>query len=338
MIREGTVAKDLKALLPAVTPENSRRCLFVTDDKLINDLVSEGSIDHILRQAIRLGLDPLQAIQIATLNAAECFGLKNIGAIAPGFQADFFLTDDLTNLPIKDVFVQGKMVVKENNLQTDQFPMPMNDFSKKLPKLNVQSLNLESFALPLHTKKAHVIEIIPNQLLTNDRIEEVSLKNGQFIPSIKQDQLKIAVIERHRQTGNIGIGIVKGFHLKKGALATTIAHDSHNIVVVGTNDKDMLLAANQLIQKGGGMIVVNDGKEVSSLPLPIGGLMTQVPFSVVNEQLVTLVKEAHNLGASQTFDPFLTLSFLTLSVIPELKLTDKGLFSFSKFSLIEPSV
>lgn len=338
MIREGTVAKDLKALLPAVTPENSRRCLFVTDDKLINDLVSEGSIDHILRQAIDLGLDPLQAIQMATLNAAECFGIKNIGAIAPGYQADFFLTDDLKTLPIKDVFVKGKMTVRENNLRTEQFPVQVNDYVKKLPKMNVQPLTADSFTLSLTTKKAHVIEIIPNQLLTNDRIEEVSLHEGRFIPSIEHDQLKIAVIERHHQTGNVGIGIVKGFQLKKGALATTIAHDSHNIVVVGTNDEDMRAAANHLIQTGGGMIAVEDGKVLSCLPLPIGGLMSQEPFSVVNERLLLLTDEAHKLGASQSFNPFLTLSFLTLSVIPELKITDKGLFSFSKFNLIAPSV
>ncbi|MCJ2169465.1 adenine deaminase [Enterococcus durans] len=338
MIREGTVAKDLHALYPAITPENSRRCLFVTDDKLIDDLVSEGSIDHIIRQVIQLGMDPLQAIQMATLNAAECFGLDHLGAIAPGYQADFFLTDDLTTLPIVDVFTQGNLVVKQGEIIQDRFPTQPNPFTDNLPAMNVKPLSNTSFALPIHSEQAHVIEIIPNSLLTNDLIEMVSVKDGFFEPSIENDWLKIAVIERHHQTGNIGVGIVKGFQLEDGALATTVAHDSHNIVVVGTNDKDMLYAANQLIKKGGGMIAVKADKELACLPLPIGGLMSQDPFLEVNTQLVSLTKEAYKLGASQAFDPFLTLSFLTLSVIPELKITDKGLFSFSKFNLIEPSI
>lgn len=338
MIREGTVAKDLHALYPAITPENSRRCLFVTDDKLIDDLVSEGSIDHIIRQVIQLGMDPLQAIQMATLNAAECFGLDHLGAIAPGYQADFFLTDDLTTLPIVDVFTQGNLVVKQGEIIQDRFPTQPNPFTDNLPAMNVKPLSNTSFALPIHSEQAHVIEIIPNSLLTNDLIETVSVKDGFFESSIENDWLKIAVIERHHQTGNIGVGIVKGFQLKDGALATTVAHDSHNIVVVGTNDEDMLYAANQLIKKGGGMIAVKAEKELACLPLPIGGLMSQDPFLEVNTQLVSLTKEAYKLGASQAFDPFLTLSFLTLSVIPELKITDKGLFSFSKFNLIEPSI
>ncbi|RSL35956.1 adenine deaminase [Enterococcus durans] len=338
MIREGTVAKDLHALYPAITPENSRRCLFVTDDKLIDDLVSEGSIDHIIRQVIQLGMDPLQAIQMATLNAAECFGLDHLGAIAPGYQADFFLTDDLTTLPIFDVFTQGNLVVKQGEIIQDRFPTQPNPFTDNLPAMNVKPLSNTSFALPIHSEQAHVIEIIPNSLLTNDLIEMVSVKDGFFEPSIENDWLKIAVIERHHQTGNIGVGIVKGFQLEDGALATTVAHDSHNIVVVGTNDEDMLYAANQLIKKGGGMIAVKADKELACLPLPIGGLMSQDPFLEVNTQLVSLTKEAYKLGASQAFDPFLTLSFLTLSVIPELKITDKGLFSFSKFNLIEPSI
>lgn len=338
MIREGTVAKDLHALYPAITPENSRRCLFVTDDKLIDDLVSEGSIDHIIRQVVQLGIDPLQAIQMATLNAAECFGLDHLGAIAPGYQADFFLTDDLTTLPIVDVFTQGNLVVEQGEIIQDRFPTQPNPFTDNLPAMNVKPLSNTSFALPIHSEQAHVIEIIPNSLLTNDLIEMVSVKDGFFEPSIENDWLKIAVIERHHQTGNIGVGIVKGFQLKDGALATTVAHDSHNIVVVGTNDEDMLYAANQLIKKGGGMIAVKAEKELACLPLPIGGLMSQDPFLEVNTQLVSLTKEAYKLGASQAFDPFLTLSFLTLSVIPELKITDKGLFSFSKFNLIEPSI
>ncbi|MGG5325374.1 adenine deaminase [Enterococcus pernyi] len=334
MVREGTVAKDLQALLPAITPDNSRRCLFVTDDKLINDLVTEGSIDHIVREAILAGMDPLQAIQMASLNAAECFGLQHLGAVAPGYQADFFLTDDLKKLPINTVFHQGETVVIDGQLVPEVTKLKIQPAIDALPKMTVAPFGPHSLELVLSSSTAHVIEIIPNSLLTNDLLEQVQVNNGSFTPSVADDQLKIAVIERHHATGNIGLGIVKGFQLKRGALATTVAHDSHNIVVVGTNDEDMCYAAEQLIQKGGGMIVVDQQTELACLPLPIGGLMSLESYETVNQQLLNLTDQAHHLGASEAFDPFLTLSFLTLSVIPELKITDMGLFSFSKFDLI----
>ncbi|WP_270608605.1 adenine deaminase [Enterococcus thailandicus] len=336
MIREGTVAKDLAALFPAITPENSRRCFFVTDDKLINDLVSEGSIDYIVRKVIELGMDPLQAIQMATLNAAECFGLSTIGAVAPGYQADFFLTDNLETLPIREVFHNGEQLVTNGNFISETSDQPKNSLIEHLPSMAVAPLTKASLNLPLNSNEAHIIEIIPNSLITNDLLAEVTVQSGVFVPSIEKDYLKIAVIERHKETGNIGLGIVKGFELKEGALATTISHDSHNIVVVGTNDEDMLFSIEQLIKKGGGMIAVNHQQELASLPLKIGGLMSQKPFLEVNQELTSLTNAAHQIGASQLFDPFLTLSFLTLSVIPELKITDMGLFSFSKFQLIPP--
>ncbi len=334
MIREGTVAKDLHALLPVVNETTARRCLFVTDDKLIDDLLEEGSIDHCLRLAIKQGLDPLLAIQMATLNAAECFELRTIGAIAPGYQADFFLTDDLTTLAATDVFVKGQQVVAEGQLQEQLFPTASsNPYLKKLPSMNALPLTKDSFSLPLKSTQVKVIEIIPNSLITNQLIETVTLEKGSFSPSIKEDLLKIAVVERHRQTGNIGLGIVKGFQLQHGALATSVSHDSHNIVVVGTNDADMLFAVERLLQTGGGIIAVRDQKELACLPLAIGGLMSQLGYQETFESLKRLNAAAEKLGANPHFDPYLTLSFLTLSVIPELKLTDMGLFTFSTFSL-----
>lgn len=334
MIREGTVAKDLHALLPVVNETTTRRCLFVTDDKLIDDLLEEGSIDHCLRLAIKQGLDPLLAIQMATLNAAECFELRTIGAIAPGYQADFFLTDDLTTLAATDVFVKGQQVVAEGQLQEQLFPTASsNPYLKKLPSMNALPLTKDSFSLPLKSTQVKVIEIIPNSLITNQLIETVTLEKGSFSPSIKEDLLKIAVVERHRQTGNIGLGIVKGFQLQHGALATSVSHDSHNIVVVGTNDADMLFAVERLLQTGGGMIAVRDQKELACLPLAIGGLMSQLGYQETFESLKRLNAAAEKLDANPHFDPYLTLSFLTLSVIPELKLTDMGLFTFSTFSL-----
>lgn len=334
MIREGTVAKDLQALLPVVTEQTARRCVFVTDDLLLDDLLTKGSIDHILRLAIQEGLDPLLAIQMATLNAAECFKLKTIGAIAPGYQADFFFTDNLTTLPIHEVFVKGQQVKKREQLVTELFPTATeNPLLKALPNMNATPLSATSFDLKLNGTQAKIIEIIPNSLITKELIAPVTSNNGHFVPSIKDDFLKIAVVERHKQTGNIGLGIVKGFELKAGALATSVSHDSHNIVVVGTNDEDMLFAAERLLAIGGGMIAVKDQTELACLPLAIGGLMSTLGYQTTYEKLTNLTATARKLGASNAFDPFLTLSFLTLSVIPELKITDMGLFSFSEFAL-----
>lgn len=334
MIREGTVAKDLQALLPVVTEQTARRCVFVTDDLLLDDLLTKGSIDHILRLAIQAGLNPLLAIQMATLNAAECFQLKTIGAIAPGYQADFFFTDDLTTLPIHEVFVKGQQVKTREQLVTELFPTATeNPLLKALPNMNATPLSATSFDLKLNSTQAKIIEIIPNSLITKELIAPVTSNNGHFVSSIKDDFLKIAVVERHKQTGNIGLGIVKGFELKAGALATSVSHDSHNIVVVGTNDEDMLFAAERLLAIGGGMIAVKDQTELACLPLAIGGLMSTLGYQTTYEKLTNLTATARKLGASNAFDPFLTLSFLTLSVIPELKITDMGLFSFSEFAL-----
>lgn len=334
MIREGTVAKDLHALLPVVSEQTARRCVFVTDDLLLDDLLTKGSIDHILRLAIQAGLDPLLAIQMATLNTAECFQLKTIGAIAPGYQADFFFTDDLTTLPIHEVFVKGQQVKTHDQLVTELFPVASeNPLLDELPKMNAAPLSATSFELKLASEQAKIIEIIPNSLITKELIAPVTKAGDCFVSTTKDDFLKIAVVERHKHTGNIGLGIVKGFELKSGALATSVSHDSHNIVVVGTNDEDMLFAVNRLLTIGGGMIAVKEQEELACLPLAIGGLMSTLGYQMTYDKLTDLTAAARKMGASNTFDPFLTLSFLTLSVIPELKITDMGLFSFSEFTL-----
>lgn len=259
MIREGTVAKDLNALLPVVTPRNSRRCLFVTDDKLIDDLLHEGSIDHIVKLAVARGLDPITAIQMATLNTAECFRLQQHGAIAAGYQADLLLLSDLEQVQIHQVYKRGRLVVDEGRLVEEAFPFENSNSSLiggNLPDLHVHKIEKTHLAIPLKGDQCHVIEIIPNSLLTHHRIEQVEVKDGMFTPSIDSDLLKIAVIERHRATGNVGVGIVKGFGLKRGAIATTVAHDSHNIVVVGTSDNEMMAAVQEVIRTGGGAVVV----------------------------------------------------------------------------------
>ncbi|AZN41151.1 adenine deaminase [Paenibacillus albus] len=338
MIREGTVAKDLDALLPVVTERNSRRCLFVTDDKLIDDLLSEGSIDHIIRRAVAKGLDPITAIQMATLNTAECFRLREYGAIAAGYQADLLLLDDLEQVQIHQVFKRGRCVVDSGKLVEDAFEVenPMSgSLNSKLAGLKLHEVEVADLAIPLHGDRCHVIEIIPNSLVTHHRIERVEVKEGMFSPSVNSDLLKIAVIERHHATGNVGVGIVKGFGLQRGAIATTVAHDSHNLVVVGASDEEILAAIEEILRIGGGATVVAGNKVLASLPLPIAGLLSDRPYEEVYESLKKLNQAMAEIGASQNFNPLLTLSFLTLPVIPSLKMTDKGLFDFASFSHID---
>ncbi|MFT8323622.1 MAG: adenine deaminase [Bacillus sp. (in: firmicutes)] len=333
MIREGTVAKDLKALLPVVTTNNSRRCLFVTDDKLIDDLLEEGSVDHCIRLAINQGLDPITAIQMATINTAECFKQDDIGAVSPGFKADFLLVDDLEELSIRMVFKGGKCIVEDGVLNEEHFTKH-NYLDDQLSSINAADLSKAQLALPLSNDYCHIIEIIPNSIVTKHIKEKVIVDKSVFKPDIVKDQLKLVVVERHHKTGNIGHAIVKGFGLKKGAIATTISHDSHNIVAVGTNDEDILVAIDQLKKIKGGIVAIAEGKTIATLPLPIAGLISDQCYETVNKQMRILNQEVKQLGGSQSFNPFLTLSFLSLSVIPTLKVTDKGLFHFESFSYI----
>lgn len=334
LIREGSVAKDLKALIKAVTPNNARRFLFCTDDKHLDDLVAEGSVDHNVRLAIKEGISPLQAIQLATLNAAECYGLREKGAISPGYKADFLLLDDLDTVSISEVFVGGKSVAKDGGFTGERAntekPTAALMQSVKLPEIESEKL-----AISINDGDSiHVIEIIPNQLVTKKKVFSAKAENGRFTPSISDDLLKMAVIERHKQTGNIGLGVVKGLTIKSGAIASTVAHDSHNLVVTGTNDEDMLIAIDAIQKMQGGYVIVKDEKVLASVPLPISGLMSDQPFTKVNEEIINLKAKLKEIGFSGDFDPFLTLSFLTLPVIPEIKLTDLGLFDFKTFQHI----
>ena len=335
MIREGTVARDLRNLIPVVNQYNSRRCLFVTDDKHLDDLVLEGSIDHNVRLAIAEGLSPITAIQMATINAAECFGLEDKGAIAAGYKADFSFVDDLETIKISQVYKDGMAVVQDGKLIID-----CNNHHKKGLKKSVHydEIMKIDLTISLSSKKANIIEIIPNSLITRHIVEEVDIcDKGFFQPSIRDDHLKLAVIERHHMTRQIGLGIVKGLGLKDGAIATTIAHDSHNLIIAGTNDDDMLLAAKTIKEMQGGMVVIKEGQILESLELPIAGLISDLPYQEVYSTLKELHLALEKLGANNRFNPFLTLSFLALPVIPELKLTDKGLFKVSTFEHINIS-
>jgi adenine deaminase len=334
LIREGSVAKDLKALIKAVTPVNARRFLFCTDDKHLDDLVAEGSVDHNVRLAILEGISPLQAIQMATINAAECYGLHEKGAISPGYKANFLLLDDLNKIKISEVFVDG-ISVASNGTFTGQIAVPPSPLEHLMKSVNIHEIQGGELSIKLEEgDHIHVIELIPNQLVTKKKILRAKVENGEFKSSTEDDLLKMAVIERHNQTGNTGLGVVKGLLLKSGAIASTVAHDSHNLVVAGTNDRDMLCAIDAIKNMQGGYVIVKNGKVLASVPLPISGLMADRPFEKVNEEIILLKDKLKELGFNGDFDPFLTLSFLTLPVIPEIKLTDLGLFDFKTFQHI----
>lgn len=329
IIRQGSVAKDLPNLISVVTPKNARRCLFGTDDKHLDDLIEEGSIDYSVRLAIEHGIEPIAAIQMATLNAAECYGMTKKGAIAPGYDADFLILDDLASIKINQVYSAGKLVVENGHFLGEQELKPNRALRQRV---KFKKLTENDLQIPLTAGvKANMIEIIPNSLITKHVQEEAETVSGNFVPSINRDQLKMAVIERHQETGNIGLGIVKGLNLKKGAIATTIAHDSHNVIVAGTNDQDILFATEKLKEIDGGLIVVANHQILAELPLAIGGILSENSNQTVIQQLKQINFALKELGATDQFNPFLTLSFLALPVIPQLKLTDLGLFDVKTF-------
>ena len=336
LMREGSVAKNLKDLIQVASISNSRRICFCTDDKHIDDLIREGSIDQAIKIAVNSGLKIETAIQMSTLNTAECYQLKNKGAIAPGFIADFIILDELETFKINSVYKNGKCVVRQGQLQLDEDRETERfifENTVHLPK----NLSEKSFEIQAsNCQKLNVIEIIPNKLETIHRQYELKALNmtNDVRSCIEEDLLKVAVIERHHLTGNIGLGMLKGLKLQKGAIATTISHDSHNLIVCETNDADMLEAAKQLKNIGGGIVVVNEGKVLAQIALEIAGLITARPAHEVVSELSLLHEALEQLSPNLGFNPFLTLSFLTLPVIPSIKLTDKGLFDVTIFDFI----
>ncbi|MEW6377622.1 MAG: adenine deaminase [Thermodesulfobacteriota bacterium] len=331
MIREGTTARNLKDLLPLVTPKNSRRFLFVTDDRHPKELLEEGHINSMVKKAIRWGLDPILAIQMATLNAAEYFRLEDLGAIAPGYRADIVTFDHLGQFQIKKVFKDGVLVAEDGKMLSLSIRKRKRLEAKG--SIRIKPIKKEAFLLRSDQPLAKVIKLIPHQIVTKKVIKKILLKDGVACPDIREDILKMVVVERHRATGNIGIGFVQGFGLKKGAIGSSVAHDSHNLVIVGTNDQDILKAVKTIERMGGGLVAVSDGKVLASLPLPIAGLMAEVPISQVHRRLEALHRAAKFLGCNLP-DPFMTLSFLSLPVIPELKITDKGLVDVNQFKFV----
>jgi adenine deaminase len=329
MIREGSSEKNLDALLPLVTDRTYRRCFFVVDDRSCADLLRDGDIDAVVRQAIRRGLDPVRAIQMATINTAEYFRLDRLGAVASGYFANLIVIDDLVNFKINMVFYRGRLVAREGK---PLFPAykPAGGLTSTV---NIKPFAIEALRIRAGGERQPVIEAVPGQIITRRRDQKVAVKEGLVMPDTGRDILKLVVVERHRATGNIGLGLVTGFSLKRGALASSIAHDSHNIIAVGTSDGDIFTAVREIERLQGGLVVVSGGKVLASLGLPVAGLLSEEPLETVVAALERLEQLSRELGTTLS-SPFATLSFLALPVIPELRLTDLGLVDVHEFRLI----
>lgn len=330
MIREGSSEKNLATLLPLVTGETYSRCLLVVDDRTCTDLLNDGDIDAVVRKAVRLGLDPVRAIQMATINTADYFRLARLGAIAPGYFANLVVSSDLATFAIDMVFYRGKLVGRDRN---PLFPVAESADNKLRYSVRIKPFNIEALQLKARGETFPVIEIVPGQIITRKRVEKVTVSDGIVQPDSRRDILKLVVVERHRATGNIGVGLVTGFGLKRGALAASVAHDSHNIIAVGTSDMDIFMAVKEIEKLQGGLVVTGDGRVIASLPLPVAGLLSDEPLETVASKMSLMEKAAADLGV-QISSPFSALSFLALPVIPELRLTDLGIVDVKEFRII----
>jgi adenine deaminase len=333
MIREGSQTRNLEALLPLVTPANATRFMFCTDDKVVEDLLVEGHVDHIVRRAVNLGLDPASAVRIASYNTARYFGLPQTGAVAPGYRADLAVIDDWQSCRVSMTFRNGQMMARDGRCVHEQ-PAPASPLLRS--SINVEWLKPEHFVIPApdgRTPRVHVIEAIENRIDTRRTIEPARVKDGRIVADVQRDLCKLAVIERHRASGEIGLALVRGFGLQRGALASSVAHDAHNLIVVGVDDADLLAAAVHIVKTHGGLCAVEGGNVIADLPLPIAGLVSPAPAETVAEQHRRLLAAAASLGC-RLQQPFMALSFLSLSVIGKLKLTNQGLVDVDQFRLI----
>jgi adenine deaminase len=327
MLREGSAAKNLLDLLPLVTAKNARQFLFASDDRHPADILSEGHIDFMVRTAIEQGLDPIIALQISSLNAAQYFGLRDLGAIAPGYRADIAVLDGLVQPSAVLVIKDGKVVAKDGELTVPlKAPVTTGNRSMQIGPI--------SFEILAERGPARVIGIVPHQIITKALLLSPKIQDGKVVSDVDRDILKMAVVERHKATGNVGLGLVQGFGLASGAIATSVTHDSHNIAVVGVSDEDMRAAVLAVKQMGGGLAAVADGKTLASLPLPVAGLLSERSMQEVAAGIDECIDAAHAMGCKLD-DPFMTLSFLCLPVIPELKLTDKGLVDVRGFGVVQ---
>jgi adenine deaminase len=330
MIREGSSEKNLDALLPLVTDNTYKRCFFVVDDRSCFDLLREGDIDAVIRKAISRGLEPVRAIQMATINAAEYFRLHDRGGIGPGYIANLVTITDLAQLEIDMVFYKGRLVARQGK---PLFPFPPVTVELK-DTVRIKSPTAQSLKIAPAGETYSVIQIVPGQIATKKVVEKIQAVGGVVACDLERDILKLVVVERHKASDNIGVGLVKGFGLKKGALASSVAHDSHNVIAVGADDLDILKAIEEIKRLQGGLVVCANLEIIASLPLPIAGLLSPEPLDVVVAQYEHVEKAAASLGNLPP-SPFAILSFLALPVIPELRLTDLGLVDVAQFKLID---
>lgn len=335
-IRKGSAADNLEDIVKGMLEagHSFERCVFCTDDKHLEHIMENGHINSNIRESIALGVNPIEAISMATLYPAKLYGLNKKGAIAPGYDADLVVFDSLEKINVESVMIGGVWKCQEGQV-TEVLSTKYNRYSagsEILNTVNCKDVTERDLAIELHSQTATVMGLMPKQIITHKLREDVVVVDGQFVADDVYS--KIVVVERYQASGNIGKGIVKGFDIKNGAIAQTIAHDSHNIVCIGDNDRDMAKAINHIKEKQGGIVVVKDGEIIGELHLPIGGLMSTLSAKEVTGQLNKLITTAYNLGINKEVDPFLTLAFLALPVIPEIKITDKGLFDVGQFKHI----
>jgi adenine deaminase len=329
MIREGSTAKNLDALLPLVNERNEHRCCFVSDDLHPLEIAGRGHLNHMITRSILKGLNPISAIKMASWNPAQYFGLKDRGALAPGYRADLVILNDLSTFKIDQVYKNGQKIVDQGVFTGEQLKRDVSYPSS----MNLAPISADDLKIPYQNRQARIIEIVPGQIMTKASLEKVPQRESLVISDIQSDTLKLVVAERHKKTGNIAVGLVRGFGLKQGALATSVAHDSHNIIAVGVHDQDILRAIQEVAQMGGGMAVVINGELIAAVPLPVAGLMSQESFPNLLSQLEGLKKAIASTECLLP-EPFMCLSFLSLPVIPELKLTDKGLVDVNRFEIV----
>ena len=332
MLRQGTSCHDVLKLLPGVNRGNDRLCLFCSDDCQPASLIRDGHIDNNIRLAVEAGLDPIVALRMATVNVAECYGLRDRGAVVPGKRADLILFESLEELWVRDVWIGGRHVASLGRYLVDDPPVSASGVSGRM---KVRNFSQERLALPLASNRARTIRLVPGSVVTGEgRVAVDRDAQGRWTRN-EQDIVKIAVVERHRGTGNVGLGLLEGYGLRGGAIATSVAHDSHNIIVAGDDDRDMALAVERLVNIGGGLVIVRNGEVLGSLVHEIAGLMTDRPAEYVARCIDKLCRQAWSeLGVHKAIDPFMALCFMALPVIPKLKITDTGLFDVNAFKTV----
>lgn len=337
LMRQGSACHDLENLLKGLTTENSRRCLLCSDDRQPKTILELGHLDDHLRICVRNGVDPITAIQMASLNAAECYRLEDRGAIAPGLRADIVLLNNLEEFKVSRVMIKGQKVAEDGKYL---LPMKKHSIDKVRGHFKVKDFSKDKLKLHLTSNKVNTIDVLPGGVLTAKGQAEIKLDDeGNFVYDENQDVCKVTVVERHQGTGNVAVGLLRNYGIKHGAIAVSIAHDSHNIIAVGVNDDDIECAVNELIKQEGGIVLVKDGEVLDAMPMPIAGIMSDQSGEWVNEKLSSIHKKAHEiLKVKEHLEPVMVLTFMSLAVIPEIKLTDMGLFDVTKFDFIDLEV